>query len=112
MSGKVAKLERRADRLTEAVIQAHDRLHKDDVYGCHEMLHRALGSGQLTSDVAPLSGLAGFDAAFRDLCMRSGVRASFVLATPAEDGHTRLVSGGDAELDNMVTSAVRAVANP
>jgi hypothetical protein len=90
------------DRLHEALAQAHDRLHKDDVDGCHDMLHQGLGSGELVSDVAPLSGLSDFDRRFRDLCLETGMRASYV----AIDGR-RLLSGGDAELDGIVTAAVR-----
>lgn len=106
-SGRSAKRDRKVERLTEAVAQAHDRLHKDDVDGCHNLLHQALGSGEIISDVAPLADVQGFDQAFRDLCIRTGARASYVLAMPAGEKGTRLLSGGDAEIDAFVTKAMR-----
>lgn len=94
----------------ELVAQAHDRLHRDDVDGCHELLHAAMGSGAYTGDVAPLVTVIGFDAGFRELCTRHGIRASYVAIDaghPRPDGAARLVSGGDAELDAHVTRAMR-----
>lgn len=113
MSGRQAKADRRAqraeaerDRLVEHIAQAHDRLHKDDVDACHEVLHAALGSGELDTSVAPLAHTAMFDAEFRALCARTGAVASYVLEDPEQPG--RILSGGHAGLDRVVTSAIRA----
>jgi hypothetical protein len=113
VSGRQAKAERRAERaaaerqqIIEIVAQAHDRLHKNDVDACHELLHAALGSGEMDpSGVAPLAHLAIFDDEFRKLCLRLGAKASYVLEDPAQEG--RLVSGGHAGLDRLVTDSVR-----
>lgn len=119
MSGSRAKANRRqsaAERkvalLTEAVAQAHDRLHKDQVDQCHELLHQAMGAGFVVSDVAPLTegGAAEFDTRFRELCVELQVQASFVAGYPAEGspGMMRLMSGGDAWLAAQVDQAMRA----
>jgi hypothetical protein len=86
---------------------ADDRLHKDDVDGCHELLHQAMGTGEVKTDVAPLVPIADFDQAFRELCLRHGATASYVLAKPTDGEGQRLLSGGDAYLDGLVTRAVR-----
>lgn len=112
MSGKQAKAERRVERaeadrlrMVECCAQAHDRLHKDDVDAAHELLHQALGSGEIDTDVAPLAHVAIFDREFRDLCLRLGAKASYVVEDPAQAG--RLLSGGDARVDRLVNSAIR-----
>lgn len=112
MNGKQAKAERRAERaeadrlrMVECVAQAHDRLHKDDVDAAHELLHQALGSGDVTTDVAPLAHVAIFDEEFRALCLRHGASASYVVEDPASPG--RLLSGGHAGIDRLVNSAMR-----
>lgn len=106
---------RRAERnLDELVMQAHDRLHKDDVGAAHELLHAALGLEEpVMGDVAPLAQRQRFDEAFRQLCIREGVRASYVLIDRVESqgralDRVRLCSGGDGELCQIVDEAVRA----
>lgn len=107
MNGKRAKQQRRDGRLVEIVLQAHDWLHKDDVDDCHELLHAALGSGEVDSSVAPLAPGGKFDAAFRRLCIAHGVQAAYVLAEDAGAGRARLLSGGDGDLCALVDNAVR-----
>lgn len=106
---------RRAERnIDELVLQAHDRLHKGDVGAAHELIHAALGLEEPTlDDVAPLGQRARFDEAFRELCIREGVRASYVLIDRVESegralNRVRLCSGGDGELCQIVDDAVRA----
>jgi hypothetical protein len=95
--------------MTEAVMQAHDRLHKEDIDGCHELLHQALEAGELdTGDVAPLADLAGFDADFRQICVRHNVRASFVAAQDVDE-RQRLLGGGNAQLAAFVGEALRRI---
>lgn len=103
---RAAEVEAERDRLLEHIAQAHDRLHKDDPDACHEVLHSAMGTGELDSSVAPLAHLALFDDEFRRLCVRLGAKASYVLEDPAQAG--RIISGGNAALDGMVSAAVRA----
>lgn len=102
--------QRRAERdWREHVLQAHDRLHKDEVDACHELLHAALGLEEpLIHDVAPLIQRAEFDADFRALCLRHGARASFVLIDRWEDERgARLISGGDADLVALIDGCLR-----
>ena len=114
MSGRTAKAARRADKLAEAIAQIHDRLHRGDVEAAHELCHEAMDSGSVESDVAPLTGarMTTFDADFRQLCIRTGVRASYVAidaANPDPERGTRLVSGGDGPLVTMTDAALREV---
>lgn len=116
MNGRQAKAQRRQtqrhqsheeQRLTELVMQAHDRLHKDDPDACHEILHVALGTGYL--DIDPLAHRSGFDAGFRALCTQHGVRAAFVMIDRTDEtGQARLIGGGDAQLDALLAKALRS----
>lgn len=113
MSGRSAKAARRdeRERLVEHIAQAHDRLHKGDVEEAHELLHQALGSGEIDATVRPLSHRDKFDRAFRDLCVRHAVAASYILVDEiGGDGRARLLSGGDAlltsQLDEIFQRAV------
>lgn len=106
MSGKHDRS--RADRRATALFQAHDLLHKDDVPGCHAVLHRALGlrdeeviDPDSLARPMPLR-LSEFDREFRQLCSRNGVVAVYY----AEDG-TRLMSGGAADLCAQVDAIMR-----
>lgn len=111
MNGRAAKTDRRVRRLQEHIAQAHDRLHKDDVDACHEVIHAAMGSGQAPTDVAPLAHRAAFDAAFRSLCVAKGVRAAFVMLDSVDgEGRARVVTGGDAEVCNVVDVSLRSIA--
>lgn len=111
MSGSTAKTARRIARLTETIVQAHDRRDKDDVEACHAVLHQALGLNDGIVDgpdvVAPLGPRVPFDEAFRRLCIEHGARASYVLADRETPQGTRLISGGDAELCAHVDRAMR-----
>lgn len=111
-SGKRTKVDRSVARLREALAQIHDRLHKGDIENAHELCHQALGSGYVNpGDVAPLTerSFTTFDDEFRHLCMRTGLKAAFVVATPHDDGKgARILTGGDAELDKFVNIALRA----
>lgn len=106
MSGKHDRA--RAERRATALFQAHDLLHKDDVPGCHAVLHRALGlRDEEIIDPASLAKpmplrLSDFDREFRQLCSSNGVVAVYF----AEDG-TRLMSGGAADLIVTLDAAVR-----
>lgn len=96
--------------MPELVAQAHDRLHKDDVPGAHGFLHRALGLDEPAEGEAwePLLQHADWDADFRKLCLRHGVRAMFVLVDTVDDGdRTRLVSGGDRDLCQHIDHELR-----
>ncbi len=115
MSDRQAKAARRAERerLTEALLQAHDRLHRDDIEACHQVLHDALGIPTDTPhagpDVAPLSQHLKFDQAFIQLCTRLRVRASYVLAAGQDpEKGTRLLSGGDAQLAGYIDQHLRS----
>lgn len=109
--GKSVKRARQRDtkRVLEGAIQAHDRLHKDDVAGCHDLLHYALGVDDDAGTVEPLSQRTGWDKAFRDLCRRFDVKASFVLVDSVDEteGVSRLLSGGDSELCGLIDTALR-----
>lgn len=107
MNGRAAKTDRRVRRLQEALVQAHDRLHKDDVDACHEVLHAALGAGEAMTDVAPLAHRSAFDAAFRSLCIAKGVRAAYVLIDSADGDRARVLTGGDAHLCHVVDASLR-----
>lgn len=108
MSGRQAKAARRAarDDVAEQILQAHDRLHKDDVSGCHDLLHALMCAGEPDTTVAPLLGSQPFDEAFRALCTKTGARAVFVLIDPDRPG--RLISGGDAQLCAYVDERMRS----
>jgi hypothetical protein len=109
VSGRQAKAARRRDRLTEALLQAHDRLHKDDVDGCHEIIHAALGAGELPDDVAPLAQRAGFDREFQRICVEHGVRAAYVAVDSVDgNGRARMLSGGEASVVAMIDRSLRA----
>lgn len=115
----MGKSQRRANqrdnkRVLEGAIQAHDRLHKDDIAGCHDLLHYALGVDDDATEgarnsVEPLSQRTGWDKAFRDLCRRFDVKASFVLVDSVDEaeGTSRLLSGGDGELCGLIDTALR-----
>lgn len=118
MSGSTAKAERRAkavvlqrqlDTMTEGLLQVHDRLHKDDVAAAHELIHELLGAGKFESDVAPLgaSGMSEFDKRFAALCVQLNARAGYVLAVPATEGRTRLLTGGHQDVNSVMDAALR-----
>ena len=113
MSGSKAKADRKIQRLTEGLAQAHNALHLEppDVDACHLALHRAAGVPDAydVDHAAPLAQREGFDEAFRALCVQHRCQAAYVLADSVrEDGATRLLSGGDAVLCEMVDRAMRA----
>lgn len=114
MSGSQAKAARREQRFREALLQAHDRLHKDDPASAHAVIHAAMGirdhATEDAHDVAPMGDNATFDAAFRDLCVLHNVRAAYVSAVSESERGTRLMSGGDAELSALVDEGVREMA--
>lgn len=105
-----AERRRRERNMPEYVAQAHDRLHKDDVDACHQLLHTALGVTDDTDpgDVAPLSHRSGFDEAFRELCLRHGVEAMYVLVDGVDnEGYARLLAGGAANLCREIEAKLR-----
>lgn len=89
-----------SDMLAEALAQAHNALHQGDVEACHEILHRALGTGEMSVDRPQLTGTAqwDFDERFRALCIETGAKAGYMLAAP--DG--RLLGGGDADVAALI----------
>ncbi|TPW09639.1 MAG: hypothetical protein FD127_4079 [Acidimicrobiaceae bacterium] len=99
-----ARARRRAQQrsITELVAQAHNHLQHDAVADAHELIHEALGVKNETAPgrrVAPLTHRAGFDEAFRNLCNRFDVAASYVLVdTVTAAGTARLLAGGNAAL--------------
>jgi len=119
MSGRQAKAARKAaEKATtnwkEAILQIHDRIHKGEIEAAHEMCHEALGSGRVTSDVAPLGGgPAEFDRLFRELCISTRTKASYVAGVPVDDdGQIRVLTGGDQELDAIVCGALQETIAP
>jgi len=85
----------------EAVLAAHDALHKGDAEACHELLHKAIQGAGNDLPIAPLGHLGGFDASFATACRKRGVRAAYIAIDPASrsaDGRVRLIVGGDLEL--------------
>lgn len=111
MSGSQAKAQRREERFREALLQAHDRLHKDDPDSAHAVIHEAMGIRDHATDdahdVEPMADTATFDAAFRDLCTTHNVRAAYVSAVSESERGTRLMSGGDADLSAFLDCAMR-----
>jgi hypothetical protein len=93
----------------ELILQAHDLLHKGDVKGAHEALHKALGVDNDAPEAsAPMAHRMGFDSAFRTACRKNGVRAMYVLVDSQDaTGNARILSGGDAELCQFVDGAMR-----
>lgn len=116
MNGKQAKRSRREaseiERVTEALLQAHDRLHKGDTEGAHLELHRGLMLPNLngTSTIAPLGHLAKFDAAFLALTAKHGMQVSYLLVDEKNSApeRKRLISGGDADLCQYMDHQLRA----
>lgn len=109
MSGSTAKT---AGRLREAIAQIHDRIHKEEIEDAHALCHQALGSGRVTTKVAPLrsSELSTFDNQFIELCKRLNVSASYVAVFPSGiASKTRIMTGGAVGVDRIVTSALRAL---
>lgn len=92
----------------ELVMQAHDRLHADDVDGCHGFIHAVLGVGPVPSTgVSPLAPGLPFDHAFRDLCVKFNVKAAYVSIEPTGVvGRGRVCAGGDSDVCSMVRGAI------
>lgn len=95
----------------ELVLQAHDLLHKGMVTEAHEVLHKLLGvDNDAPAEHQPIAHRRGFDMAFITACRKNGVRAAYVLIdSQGENGMARLLSGGDAELCQIVDKAMRAM---
>jgi hypothetical protein len=96
----------------EAVLAAHDALHKDDVETAHQCLHAALCIDANTSElpIAPLAHVGGFDHGFITACRKNGVRAAYIMIDPhakPDNGRYRLVSGGDQELSRVLDRTFR-----
>ena len=112
MNGRAAKTQRRQREgvFVEALLQAHNALHRDDVDACHSVLHGALGvDDAIPPTVAALTPYHRFDSDFRRLCTTLGVQASYVLAGGMTERGTRLISGGDGDLCVAIDGALRAV---
>lgn len=93
----------------ELALQAHDLLHKGDVAGAHEVLHKMLGLDNEAPTAKPIGQRSAFDMAFITACRKNGVRAAYVLIDEVGgDGRARLLSGGDAQLCGVVDQAMRA----
>lgn len=109
MSARGARAGRRRaqENHIELAMQAHDALHAEDIDRCHDHLHAILGVGQVRSDFAPLADGLKFDHDFRDLCVRHGIRAAYVVAEPVEaEGRARLCAGGDSDVCAVVRAAL------
>lgn len=91
------------DLNTEILLQAHNMLHQGDVAAAHELLHKALGVDNDASVGAPIGHRRGFDQAFITACRKNNVRAAYVLIdTQDANGMARLLSGGDADLSQLL----------
>ena len=96
----------------EILAQVHDLLHKANIKDAHELLHKAMDvDNSIELPSAPIAHRFDFDQAFRTACRKNGVRAMYVLVDTVDaSGRARLLSGGDAQLCQMVDGAVRAAA--
>lgn len=96
----------------ELILQAHDLLHKGDVSGAHEVLHKLLGvDNDAPVNHRPIAHRMDFDQAFRTARRKNGVTAMYVLAdTTNADGSTRVISGGNADLCRYFGSRMRGAA--
>lgn len=99
-----------ADTL-ELVAQAHDQLHKGAVGVAHELLHKAMGVDNSVTPALPAQPMAhaiGFNAAFVDLCKLHQVKAAYLMADSTDaQGRTRLLGGGDQDLDAFLMRLMR-----
>lgn len=95
----------------ELVAQAHDQLHKSNVASCHELLHKAMGLDNSVGALLPSGPLAHsieFNRGFVELCRLHNVKAAYIMAdTTDAKGRTRLIGGGDQELDAFLTRILR-----
>lgn len=66
----------------EAVLAAHDALHKGDVQTAHDCLHKALCLDNGPLPIEPLAHVRGFEQAFVTACRKNGVRAAYMLIDP------------------------------
>lgn len=95
----------------ELVAQAHDQLHKSNVASCHELLHKAMGLDNSVGALLPSDPLAHgieFNKGFVELCRLHNVKAAYIMAdTTYAQGRTRLIGGGDQDIDAFLTRLLR-----
>ena len=94
----------------EILAQVHDLLHKAKISEAHELLHKAMGvDNDIKLPSAPIAHRFDFDQAFRTACRKNGVSAMYVLIdTVDQTGKARLLSGGDAELCQVIGKLIRS----
>jgi hypothetical protein len=97
----------RVEDLMEFCAQVHNQLHLGNVGEAHELLHKALAGERIDMvTIAPFLQRLDFDAAFRTACRKNGAVACYVHLI-REDGKTRILTGGDADLCAWLDETLR-----
>jgi len=97
-----------AATLKEIALQAHDALHRGDVEGAHQLLHR-ICEGTESFVAATVPRRLDFDHAFRTACRKHGAEAGYLLLIPQPGGSARFHVGGVQAPARLLDRAVAAL---
>lgn len=101
-----------AEALKQAILEAHDALHKGDYKHAHDILHQALGIDGTELNLSNKPYYHDFDHAFRAAVRKHNVAAAYVVIDltprPGEAGNCRLLTGGHVDVCGVVHDMYKA----